>query len=54
MSEKVHMARMSRGFNGDVKVMQEFKMKNRDFFAVAAAISLSVLLVFISQDIIWV
>lgn len=54
MSEKVHMAMMSRGFNGDVKVMQQFKMKNRDFFAVAAAISLSVLLVLISQDIIWV
>ena len=44
MSEKVHMAMMSRGFNGDVKVMQEFKMKNRDYFAGAAAISLSVLL----------
>ena len=52
MSEKVHMAMMSRGFNGDVKVMQQFKMKNRDYFAVAAAISLSVLLVLISQDII--
>jgi len=54
MSEKVHMAMMSRGFNGDVKVMQQFKMKDRDYFAVAAAISLSILLVLISQDIIWV
>ena len=52
MSEKVHMAMMSRGFNGDVKVMQQFKMKNRDYFAVAAAISLSVLLVLITQDFI--
>ena len=52
MSEKVHMAMMSRGFNGDVKVMQQFQMMNRDYFAVAAAISLSVLLVLISQNII--
>lgn len=52
MSEKVHMAMMSRGFNGDVKVMQQFKMKNRDYFAAAAGLSLSVLLVLISQDII--
>lgn len=53
MSEKVHMSMMSRGFNGDVKVMQQFKMENRDYLAVAAAISLSVLLVLIYQDIIW-
>ena len=52
MSEKVHMAMMSRGFNGDVKVMQQFKMKNRDYFAVAAGLSLSIFLVLISQDII--
>jgi cobalt/nickel transport system permease protein len=52
MSEKVHMAMMSRGFNGDVKVMQQFKMKNRDYFAAATGLSLSVLLVLISQDII--
>jgi cobalt/nickel transport system permease protein len=49
MSEKVHKAMMSRGFNGDVKVMQQFKMANRDHLAVAAAISLSVLLVLISS-----
>jgi cobalt/nickel transport system permease protein len=54
MSEKVHMAMTSRGFNGDVKVMQQFKMKNRDYFAAATALSLSVLLVLISQDIILV
>ena len=52
LSEKVHMAMLSRGFNGDVKVMQQFKMKNRDYLAVAVAISLSVLLVLISQDFI--
>lgn len=52
MSEKVHMAMMSRGFNGDVKVMQQFKMKNRDYLAVAAGLSFSVLLVLASQNII--
>jgi len=52
MSEKVHMAMTSRGFNGDVKVMQQFKMKNRDYFAAAAGLSLSIFLVLISQDII--
>ena len=52
LSEKVHMAMTSRGFNGDVKVLQQFKMRNLDYFTVAASISLSVLLVLISHDII--
>jgi cobalt/nickel transport system permease protein len=51
-SEKVHMAMTSRGFNGDVKIMQEFKMRNRDYIAGSIAISLSVVLVLISQNII--
>jgi cobalt/nickel transport system permease protein len=46
------MAMTSRGFNGDVKVMQQFKMRNLDYFAVAASISLGVLLVLISHDFI--
>ena len=52
MSEKVHMAMMSRGFNGDVKIMQEFEMRPRDYFAGGATISLSIVLVLISQNII--
>jgi len=52
MSEKVHMAMLSRGFSGDVKIMQEFKMHNRDYVAGAMAISLSVVLVLISHNII--
>ena len=52
MSEKVHMAMMSRGYNGDVRIMQEFKMRNRDYIAGAIAISMSVVLVLISQNII--
>ncbi|MFB3763866.1 MAG: cobalt ECF transporter T component CbiQ [Methanotrichaceae archaeon] len=52
MSEKIHMAMLSRGFNGDVKIMQEFKMHNRDYFAGAIAISISIVLVLVSQNII--
>ena len=52
MSEKVHMAMMSRGFNGEVHIMQEFKMKNRDYLAGAVAISASLVLVWISQIVI--
>jgi cobalt/nickel transport system permease protein len=51
-SEKVHMAMRSRGFNGDVKIMQEFKMHNRDYIAGGIAISLGIVLVLISQNII--
>ena len=52
MSEKVHMAMMSRGFSGEVHIMQEFKMQNRDYIAGIAAITLSVVLVLISENII--
>lgn len=51
-SEKVHMAMKSRGFNGEVKIMQEFKMHNRDYITGSIAISLSVVMVLISQNII--
>ena len=52
ISEKVHMAMISRGFNGDVKVMQELRMHKRDYIAGATAISLSIIMVLISQNII--
>jgi cobalt/nickel transport system permease protein len=52
MSEKVHMAMMSRGFNGDVKIMQEFQMKAQDYIAGGVAIFFSIVLVLISQNII--
>ena len=51
MSEKVHMAMTSRGFNGEVHIMQEFKFRNRDYLAGATAISLGILLLLISQNI---
>ncbi len=52
MSEKVHMAMMSRGFNGEVHIMQEFKRKNRDYLACVVTISASLVLVLISQNVI--
>jgi len=51
-SEKVHMAMRSRGFNGDIKIMQEFQMQNRDYIAGGIAICFSLVLVLISQNII--
>jgi cobalt/nickel transport system permease protein len=51
MSEKVHMAMLSRGFNGDIKTMEEFNMQKGDYIAGAASISLSIVLVLISQNI---
>ncbi len=52
LSEKVHMAMISRGFSGEVHILQEFQMASRDFMAMAVAVSISVVLVLISQDII--
>jgi cobalt/nickel transport system permease protein len=52
MSEKVHKAMMSRGYNGEVKIMQEFKMHNRDYIALAIAVSMCLILVLISHNII--
>ena len=52
ISEKVHQAMMSRGYNGDVKIMQEFKMRKRDYISVVIVISMSVVLVLISHNII--
>ncbi|HPT37754.1 MAG TPA: cobalt ECF transporter T component CbiQ [Methanothrix sp.] len=52
MSEKVHLAMMSRGFNGEVHIMQEFKMANRDYVAGIVAVSVCLVLLLISQNII--
>jgi cobalt/nickel transport system permease protein len=54
ISEKVHMAMMSRGFNGEIKIMQQFKMKNRDYLATAMALTLSVVLVLVSHNVVQV
>jgi cobalt/nickel transport system permease protein len=52
MSEKVHMAMISRGFDGDVKIMQVYSLKNRDYVFAISSISLSILLLLISQNLI--
>ncbi len=49
---RVHMAMLSRGYNGDVKIMEEFKMHDRDYIAGAIAISLSIVIALISSNII--
>lgn len=51
-SEKVHMAMLSRGFDGEVKILQSFRAGRRDYVAGFFALSLSLLLVLISQNII--
>lgn len=53
-SEKVHMAMVSRGYNGDVKVIQPFRTQSRDYIAAAASLLLSLVLLLISQNIIQV
>lgn len=52
LSEKVHTAMMSRGYNGDVKLIKEFKMQNRDYIFGAITISVSIVLMFISHGLI--
>lgn len=50
LSEKVHMAMMSRGFSGEVHIMQEFRISGRDYVTGAAAIALTLALVLISEN----
>jgi cobalt/nickel transport system permease protein len=45
------MAMLPRGFDGDVRIVQEFKMDNRDYIAMATAVLLSGVLVLISHSI---
>jgi cobalt/nickel transport system permease protein len=51
-SEKVHMAMLSRGFAGEVKILESFRAGRRDHAAGFFALSLSLLLVLISQNMI--
>ncbi|HEY3422390.1 MAG TPA: cobalt ECF transporter T component CbiQ [Methanocellaceae archaeon] len=52
MGEKVHGAMLSRGYNGDVKLMTEYKMRPRDYTALILVLAFSAALVLISQNII--
>ncbi len=51
-SEKVHLAMVSRGFNGDVKIMQDFTVTARDYAAAFATLALCLLLVMTSLNVI--
>jgi cobalt/nickel transport system permease protein len=52
MAEKVHGAMISRGFNGDVKILVDYHMKPRDYVALLSVLSFSVILTLISYNII--
>lgn len=51
-SEKVHLAMVSRGFNGDVKIMQDFAATARDYAAGGTVVAISLLLAMISLNMI--
>jgi cobalt/nickel transport system permease protein len=52
MSDKVHKAMISRGFTGDIKVLQPSVAGPADYAALAGAICISALLVLYSQGLI--
>jgi cobalt/nickel transport system permease protein len=52
MGEKVHQAMISRGFNGDVKLMHDFRIQAKDYVAVVTSLAASLLLILIAQNII--
>jgi len=52
MSEKVHGAMISRGFNGDIKIMHRYKIHRRDYVACISVTALSIFLMLASQNLI--
>ena len=52
MAERVHGAMVSRGFNGDVKIMTDFRMNPRDYVALVTVVSFSILIILISYKFI--
>jgi cobalt/nickel transport system permease protein len=52
MGEKVHQAMVSRGFNGDVKLMHDFKMRAKDYAVLGVSLVSSLVLILIAQNII--
>jgi len=51
MSERVHQAMISRGFNGDVKIIHDYSLRGRDYLAAATTISFSLILVLITMNV---
>jgi cobalt/nickel transport system permease protein len=52
MSNRVQDAMISRGFDGDVKLLHAYAMHRRDYAAITIALTLSSILALISQNII--
>jgi cobalt/nickel transport system permease protein len=51
-SERVHKAMLSRGFNGDVKLMHDYAIQKRDYATIVSFAVFSAVLVLIAQNII--
>jgi|SRR5208283_4585480 len=52
MSEKVHGAMISRGFNGDIKILQRYSIHHRDYVACVSVFALSIFLILVSQNLV--
>ena len=52
MSERVHGAMISRGFNGDIKLMHTYSIHRRDYVACISVLAFSVVLVLASRNLI--
>lgn len=52
MSEKVHKAMISRGFNGDIKLLHCYSIKRRDYVTCVSMLAFSLILVLASRNII--
>jgi len=52
MSEKVHGAMISRGFNGDIKILHQYALRQRDYLAGASVCAFSIVLMLASQNLI--
>jgi cobalt/nickel transport system permease protein len=50
MGEKVHGAMVSRGFDGDVRIMEDFRLRPGDYIAMASVLAFSALLILLSQN----
>ncbi|HRW82547.1 MAG TPA: cobalt ECF transporter T component CbiQ [Methanothrix sp.] len=51
MSEKVHMAMVSRGYSGDVRIMHDYHLRGRDYAAAGSALALSLTLILVSLNV---
>jgi len=54
MGEKVHGAMVSRGYTGDVKILEDFRLKPRDYAAAVSVLAFSAILILASRHIIMI